>query len=692
MTNGIMLVEDEMIVAMDVRQRLEALGYAVVAHAISGEDAIRCAKKERPDLILMDIKIRGEMDGIETAARIRESLDIPIIYVTAFADEATLNRACATEAYGYLIKPFEDRELRSAIEIAIYKHLMEEKLHESEERFALAAQAANDGIWDWNLITNEVYYSTRWKSSLGLPEDQIISSIPEWLERVHPEDIERFNSAISDHLKGYAPALECEYRIMHQDGGYRWMLCRGLALFDDQKKPYRIAGSQSDITNRKQIEEQLIHRTLHDELTQLPNRALFMDRLKMVLENTHRLGNEIAAVLFLDIDNFKVINDSLGHISGDELLIAFAQRIKLCIRSIDTVARFGGDEFAILVNWIPKNEEVIQIAERIGVELHKPFSIQDHEIFTSASIGIVFVSGFYHSVEDLLRDVDTAMYYAKSNGRSRYEVFDASMHDRSIHRLQQEAEIRRAIHKGEFTLHYQPIYTINPIDLFGFEALIRWEHPLRGRLLPDEFIHMAEETGLIVPIGEWVLHTACKQAHTWQVVVGKSLKMSVNLSGVQFNDMNLVQIVQSAIDESGLDPQLLELELTESVAMSNIEKNLKTLEAFQRMGVSIAIDDFGSGYSSLDHIRYLPTNSLKIDRAFIRDLKHEDSAIVAAIITMAHQLRLKVVAEGVETQEQFLLLTNINCDQVQGNYLGKAIPSEQVWEMFSKSEKNVIEV
>jgi diguanylate cyclase (GGDEF)-like protein/PAS domain S-box-containing protein len=679
----IMLVEDEMIVAMDVRQRLESLAYEVVAHATSGADAVRYARETHPQLILMDIKIRGAMDGIEAATQIRAAQDIPVIYLTAFADEATLSRARVTEAFGYLMKPFEDRELHSAIEIALYKHKMDKRLRESEERYALAARAANDGIWDWNLITGEVYYSPRWGDLLGLPEEENIASTQAWLERVHPEDSERLNLALADHLHGVTPALNCDYRMRHQDGGYRWMRCRGLALFDDQKKPYRLAGSQSDITASKQMEEQLIQRALHDELTRLPNRALFMDRLRMVVENTRRPAAEWAAILFLDIDHFKVINDSLGHVSGDELLNAFAGRLKQCLRPGDTVARFGGDEFAILVDGIHKNEEASQIAERILAELRTPLWITGQEIFITTSIGIMFVTAGSQSIEDLLRDVDIAMYTAKRNGRARYEVFDPSMHEHSINRLQQEAEIRRALANAEFTLYYQPIYAVNSLELMGFEALLRWRHPARGLLLPAEFIQVAEETALIIPLGEWVLRTACAQAQAWRVATGKVLKMAVNLSAVQFNDRKLVQIIQAALSASGFDPQGLELELTETVAMQNLDRTLEILEILRQMGVTTSIDDFGRGYSSLDQIRHLRTNSLKIDRSFIEALQQDDSAIVAAIITMAHQLRLNVIAEGVETESQLAILAGIDCDQVQGFYLGKGVPPERAWELLA---------
>jgi EAL domain-containing protein (putative c-di-GMP-specific phosphodiesterase class I) len=283
-----------------------------------------------------------------------------------------------------------------------------------------------------------------------------------------------------------------------------------------------------------------------------------------------------------------------------------------------------------------------------------------------------------------MRDVDVAMYHAKFNGRARYEVFETRMHERSINRLQLEAEIRRGLNLHEFILHYQPVYTVDTLEVVGFEALIRWQHPVRGMLLPGEFIHVAEESGLIIQMGEWVLRTACKQAQAWQKLTGRPLKMAVNLSALQFNDHRLVQILRSSLNESGFDPSLLELELTESIAMRDLEKTLLVLEEFQKMGVSISIDDFGSGYSSLDHIRYLPTNTLKIDRSFIKEIKQEDSAIVAAIITMAHQLKLKVIAEGVETENQLSILARIKCDQVQGFLLGKGVAPEIALEMLTR--------
>ena len=680
----IMLVEDEVIVALDVRQRLEALGYIVVAHASSGEEAIMFASEIALDLILMDVRLRGKMDGIDAAAKIREHHDIPIIYLTAFADENTLSRAKLTEAYGYLIKPFEDRELRSSIEMALYKYQIEKKLKESEERYALATRAANDGIWDWDLITDEVYYSPRWISMLGLEEQAVKNNPDEWLDRIHSDDRDGFIKALNSHLSGSTDTLECEYRILHHDGGYRWMLCRGLVVTTNKQKPYRIAGSQSDITNRKRMEQELIHKALHDELTGLPNRALFEDRLLNCLDQFRRQPKKLAAVLFLDLDNFKFVNDNYGHGCGDDLLIRIARILETCLRPGDTVSRFGGDEFAILVDNMDSSADPNHIANRIQTELSSPISIDHKNLLISASIGIISVNSSYQTTEDILRDVDIAMYSAKNKGRARFEVFDVGMRETSLHRINIDFEIRKALLDNEFFLHYQPIFEAKEKKLMGFEALIRWQHPTRGLLYPIDFINIAEETKQIIPIGEWVLKTACLQAQEWNHYSSKPIKIAVNLSRIQLRDETIVQKVTQALEESNLPPELLELEITESTAMDNIEITYKQLDILQKIGVTIAIDDFGCGYSSLDHLKRFPANTLKIDRSFINDLRQDDQAIVSAMISMAHQLKLKVIGEGVETDSQLSILSDMDCDEVQGFLLGKGVSSEEIWGILRK--------
>lgn len=678
----IILVEDEIIVAMDVQQRLELLGYMVVAHATNGEEALIFSGSMNPDVILMDVKIRGRMDGIETAAKIRETLDVPIIYLTAFSDEATLKRASVTEAYGYLIKPFEDRELHATIEMALYKNRVEKKLRESEERYALAARAANDGIWDWDLLTGKLYYSARWAEMLGIPTDQLSNSPSEWFERIHKDDRQRFMKAMSSHLTQSTPVFECEYRIRHQNGKFRWMGCRGLGLFSDEK-PYRMAGSQTDITDKKSYERELIHRALHDQLTGLHNRAMFTNRLNELLRKDRQNQTTHSVVLFLDLDNFKFVNDSLGHRWGDEILIQLARRLEKCLRPGDTISRFGGDEFAVLLDQVEDLEIARQIADRILNQITLPFLIQGKNIYITSSIGFLTVDRSYQSTEEILRDVDIAMYSAKSKGRNRYEIFRDDLREKSSQRLDQVIDIRRALENGEFLLYYQPLFALPDEQLVGFEALIRWQHPLQGLVLPEVFIPIAEETRLVIPIGDWVLRTACRQAQEWNMASGKPLRMAVNISRHQLLEENFISRVNSALEDSRFSPELLELEITESVAMENVDLTLERLEQLRQMGVRVSIDDFGSGYSSMDFLKRFPAKTLKIDRSFIHQMKENDQAIIAAVIQMAHRLQLVTVAEGVETRNQLDILNTMNCDGVQGFYLGRPMPAGSVLELIN---------
>jgi diguanylate cyclase (GGDEF)-like protein/PAS domain S-box-containing protein len=543
-------------------------------------------------------------------------------------------------------------------------------LRESEERYALAARGANDGLWDWDLSTDAIHYSDRWKRMLGYSGEQIDSNIEEWLGRVHPEERSHIRMALQVHREGTSSHFESEFRMLHRDGQYRWMLCRGQAVFDASGLATRMAGSLTDITERKRAEEQLIHDAMHDTLTGLPNRALFLDRLGRAQERSRRHAGSSFAVLFLDLDRFKVVNDSLGHMSGDEVLQEVGQRLVGSTRSEDTVARFGGDEFAVLVEEVSTAADASRVALRIETALGQPIFLRDQEIFPAVSIGIALNHSGYLQPGEILRDADIALYRAKALGRGRHEVFDADLGEQALALLHLETDLRRALRDGEFRLVYQPILSLDQRMLHGFEALVRWQHPTRGLLPPSEFIPLAEETGLIVPMGAWVLREATRQGRLWQDArpALEPLTMSVNLSSRQFSHPDLPALVEAALSESGLPPSCLELEVTESVLIDNPQAAQQVLERFREMGIRLALDDFGTGYSALSYLHRFPFQTLKIDRSFISgiDSNGKNPAIVRAIVTLAENLGMEAVAEGVEHEAEEHLLRQLHCRYVQG--------------------------
>lgn len=577
-----------------------------------------------------------------------------------------------------------------AVEIDITERKRAEAaLRASEERYALAARGANDGLWDWDLVGGGVYFSPRWKEMLGQREAEIGSHPSEWFRRTHPEDRDRLSMEIVSHLEGMSGHLESEHRIVHKDGRYRWMLCRGLAVRDEFGRAIRLAGSLTDITRHKAMEEQLIHDAFHDLLTGLPNRALFMDRLTRVVERAKRHTDHSFAVLFLDLDRFKVVNDSLGHTVGDELLVGIARRLSATLRPEDTVARLGGDEFAVLLEDIGGVSDATRVAGRIGDELQRPFGLGQQEVFTTASIGIAASATGYDRPEEVLRDADTALYRAKAQGRARYEVFDRTMHVRAVARLQTETDLRRAVERGEFVLYYQPIISVPGGDLAGFEALVRWNHPTRGRVGPAEFISVAEETGLIVPLGNWVLREACRQGREWRERLGPrtALPISVNLSPRQLAQTDLVERVREVLVETGLEGNRLRLEITETVIMENAEAAAAMLARLKELGVRVSVDDFGIGYSCLSLLHRLPIDTLKIDRSFVSLIgpKGEADATVRTIVALAQNLGMEVIAEGVETREQLSSLRELRCGYAQGYLISEPLDAERVEALFGKA-------
>ena len=572
-------------------------------------------------------------------------------------------------------EPADQREMLAAMmSVLSEREQAEEALRESQQRFDLAARTSNDGLWDWNLQSNQIDLSPRWTAMLGYSPGDLGNRPEEWLDRIHEDDRATVRKLISTHLEGHSEEFESEHRLLHRDGSYRWVRSRGLAVQGPGGQPLRFVGSQTDITARKQAQRRLADAAIHDSLTGLSNRAHFIKRLQQACGYATTRSSEVFAVLVLNLDRFNVVNETLGHDAGDELLATVAQRLQTCMRPSDIIGRFGGDEFAILLDGLTEATQATRVAERIQSKVAAPFRIGSEEVFTTVSIGVAVGSGKRAKSDSLLRGAESARRRAKTLGAARYELFDPATESANGHSLQVEAGLRKAADE-EFVLHYQPIASATNGTVTGCEALLRWEHPERGFLLPSQFIPVAEETGLITSITEWLLSTVCSQAKAWQQETGRAIRVGVNISARQFNDDNLYDLVQHALAHSELDPQLLQLELTESSLIDNAASATEPLMKIAALGVRVSLDDFGTGYSSLMHIRRFPISTLKIDECFVRGIATdpEDAAIVSGLISLAHGLELNVVAEGVETAEQLRYLKAKRCDEIQGHIISKPV-------------------
>jgi diguanylate cyclase (GGDEF)-like protein/PAS domain S-box-containing protein len=564
----------------------------------------------------------------------------------------------------------------------------EQQMARAKERLDLALSGSRLALWDWDLKNDKVYFNESWASLLGIAPRESTFAGDDVAGWTHPEDRPVFAAALGNAVKGVSDEFDCEYRVTHSSGDWIWIHSRGkVTQRDDAGHALRMTGTSHNISKRKRAEERAEYLATRDALTGLPNRVLLHDRLEQCIFNAAR--NQVGfAFMFIDLDRFKTINDSLGHQVGDELLKRVAARLTACVRATDTVARLGGDEFAVILENLDDDDDegAQQVAEKMIAAMGAPMLIDNQHLSTSCSIGISLYPNDGRDSASLMKNADVAMYYAKEKGRNNYQFFSQDMNSRAQERLSVENYLRLALRRNELTLHYQPRVKVGGGELVGVEALIRWQHPRRGLLMPERFIGVAEDSGLIVPIGEWVLQNACEQLRDWQRVK-PGLKLAVNLSVGQVADgERLCRAVESAVRSSGIAAESLELELTESHLMQDIAEKSAFLRRLGDLGVGLAIDDFGTGYSSLSYLKTLPVDSIKIDSSFVRDIGADanDEAIIRAIVAMAHSLHLSVVAEGVETAAQLEALRDLGCDEYQGFFESGALAAREFEDRYLK--------
>ena len=678
-------------------------GAQMVADALASGDPFSVA--------FVDMRMPPGWDGVTTIKRLWElDPDLQCVICTAYSDyswEDILNELGINDRLLLLRKPFDPAEVcqlasaltekwhlarRAHLKLEQLRSMVEEQtqqLAESEDRYALAAAGSNDGLWDWNFTNDEIFYAPRWNAIVGLPSLEPTLAGPErWLERVHPEDVASFRRAFDTLRAGGSEQLSVEYRMLHVDGQYRWIACRGAVRRNANGVPLRAAGSQTDITNRKVAETQLRHDASHDALTGLPNRVLLNERIERCLQWQKRDPSFRFAVLFIDLDRFKVINDSLGHNVGDALLVALAQRFATSVRCVDTVAtpreghvaRLGGDEFVVLLEGLGKNEDALRVAERLLESVIEPIDAAGNVVHASLSIGIALGHPGYACVAEIIRDADTALYRAKGGGRGRYEVFTDELHVAAMERWRTESTLRQAIEEQQFTLYYQPIMSLATGAVLHFEALVRWRHPTRGLVMPDQFIPLAEESGLIVPLGQWVLEEACRQVRAW-ADLGVTTAIAVNVASRQFSQPDFVDVVQRTLELAGVAPTSISLEITESATMGPTA--IETCARLAALGIRLQLDDFGTGYSSLSYLTRMPIQSLKIDRSFVARMGEDpmSATIVQTVLALASALGMASIAEGVETAAQAEQLRAMKCVAAQGYLWSKPVEASRAFEL-----------
>lgn len=800
----LLIVEDESIVAMDIERRLIKLGYHIVGIAADGGTALDLIEEHLPDIILMDIHIKGARDGIEIAAQVHQDYHIPIIFLTAFSEDTTLNRASAVKPYGYLLKPFSERELHATIQVAIERFHHDTELRKSETHLRLALDSAQLGTWELGSPNLPIIF--------GYMPHGVLARIGSWhefSESVIEADQIRVKRQVDLLYKKKDAAVEIEFQINNASMGHRWMVLYGKTYLDGNANKYRAVGVLQDVTDRRLMEdkllqaamvyecsadgivildslkqvisanqafyritgfdesevaarelsllnqrrlgpelyhqiwqnledngswqgevrgyckdgefihawmniasvpdsinstgqyvvilsditavhdaqEQLSHIAYYDTLTDLPNRNLFMDRLEHALAKCRRDQEELA-LLFIDLDHFKRVNDTLGHQVGDLLLRAAAQRLKTQLRETDTLCRVGGDEFVVIIESLHSSADVETLAKKLLLVLNKPLQLGAMDVNPTGSIGISCYPADTTDRDDLIKMADTAMYAAKTSGRNNYCFYRSEMTESTAHYLLRERELRAAISDNQFLLHYQPQVSASSGELVGLEALIRWQHPDRGLLAAGEIIPVAEGSFLIVEIGDWVVDAVCRQLRGWLDSGWQPPRVAINTSVRQLQSRDFLSKLMTSLNRYEISSQYLELEVTESCLQGD-EMALSCLQELQTAGITVSIDDFGTGYSCMSSLKFLPIHKLKIDQSFVRAIPGDDDdcAIASAIVALGKQMHLTVIAEGIETQAQANFMREIGCDEFQGYYFGRPQLPDELHRLFGETSK-----
>jgi diguanylate cyclase (GGDEF)-like protein/PAS domain S-box-containing protein len=683
------LVVDDNELNRDALSCLLRLHQYEVEVADCGDAALARLEARSFDLVLLDVEM-ADLGGLDVLTKIRATrthTELPVIMVTARTQGPDIVEAFRLGANDYLTKPIDCPVALARIGTHLSHKRVVEKLRESEDRYALAVNGANDGLWDWNLDTNEVYWSPRWKGMLGYDDSEIGTSPDEWLDRLHQDDWTRVRQAVAAHIAHGTGHFESEHRLRHRNGSFRWVLCRAAAIRSGTGHATRFAGSLTDITSAK----------LADTLTGLPNRVLFLDLLERAISRTTRRPDYRFALVILGLDRFKTLTNSLGLSLADQLLVEVAHRLQTFLRATDavsrgghgfTLARLGGDEFTVLLDDVDEASDAVRIAERLREALQRPFDLDGQQVFVTASAGITLSSSGYSDPEGVLRDAAIALHRAKAGSATRCELFDVGMRDRAVSRLRVETDMRQAIERGAFEVFYQPIIAVRGGRLAAFEALVRWRHPTQGLIDPADFIPIAEDTEMIVLIGRQVLSQSCHQMMAWQRRFGAMAPrvMCVNVSSKQFADTDLTGEIESVLAESGLDPASLKLEITESAFLGDIRSAQVTLGQLRTLGVAWSLDDFGTGYSSLSYLHRLHVDTVKVDRSFVSRIGFDDgSEMVRAIAAIAHNMGMDVVAEGVETAEQLEWLRAIGCEYAQGFYFSRPVDVSTATDLIAAS-------